>query len=281
MSGADSAQQKICVEQGVPMVLALVSPASEPLRERLLMTLALSCAFQGGRVLVLERGICGAASIERGVLHAVPDEFAALPGELRRGAHGVLYADLSNMAPADMYVALDLVSGTPARFDMVLLNTHGAEPEDLFMASLAQRVVITTSAGDTLLPRVRAQIERLATQHQQRHFTLAIDDQLPQARNFYRQLLCDPALSQVECELLEALPAAVAQGEMVLQDFARTPEALALLNAFRQEALALSPRGGLQLFWRSLMFCNACSLKLCRSLIDSGKALEVCPVQKF
>jgi len=263
------------------MVLALTSPAEKPLCERLLIALAQCCAAQGGRVLVIERGTLKAESAERGTLQAAPDELDGFPGELMRGAQGILYADLKNAQPSDMYLALDVVTGAPARFNLVLLNVQGDAPEDLFMASLAQRVVVVASAGQAALSMISGLIETIAVQHQQRHFTLAIDAALPQARSLYRQLLYDPALSQVACELLEMLPAAVTQKELPLEDFASSAEGVALLNAFRQEALSLSPSGGLQLFWRSVLFCSACSLKLCREVLSSGQRLEVCPAQRF
>ncbi|PLY12476.1 MAG: hypothetical protein C0624_00845 [Desulfuromonas sp.] len=266
--------------QSVPLVLALSSPGNHALRERLMHALAFSCVQQGGRVLLIERGNLG-SSCGRGVLTPAGEELVGFPGTLMRDPVGILYAGLEEATAADIYVALDMVSGVPARFDLVLLNVSGNAPEELFMASLAQRVLILTDATSRSLPLVSGFVESLATRHQQRHFTLAVDADRQQAHNFYRELLNDQALLQVECELLQGVPSALGDDTVSLQAFSQTDEAAAFLDSVQQEPQKLMPRGGLQLFWRSAMFCNVCTLRLCRTLMNAGQVLEVCPVQKF
>lgn len=267
--------------QGVPLVLALTSYESVTLRERLLMALASSCARQGGRVLVIEQGPVAASQCERGALHRVAD-VEGFPGEVVCGNEGIHYATLNRMSQADIYLALDNITGNPPRFDLVLLQVRSDAPQEMFLASLAQRVVVVTTPGEAAQQAVRSRLERLADRHQQRHFTLAVDGSPEQARHFYRHLLeHSVSLTQVECDLLEELPDELRSAEESLADLLDRPELLALFAALWQDFQPLAPRGGLQLFWHYLLFCNDCSLKMCRKLLATGQPVAICPVQKF
>lgn len=281
MSRENLAGQDGFAIQKAPLVLAITSCTGQALQERLLMALAIGCARQGGRVLVIEAGAVGTHHEGRGELTAV-EHIQGFPGEVMRGADDILYAGLESAVQADMFIALDVVTGTPPRFDLVLLNVRSDVAQEMFLASLAQRVVMITSPDADALPVVRSKMEWLADRHQQRHFTLVVDGQPEQARSFYRHLLGDSSeLTQVECELLESLPEGIRGEDATLTKFFETSEHLALLETLWQDFFPLQPRGGLQLFWRCVMFCNDCSLKMCRELLASGKTLEVCPAQRF
>lgn len=267
--------------QNVPLVLALTSYRSASLRERLLMALAYSALQRGGRVLIIEQGTPGGAHRENG---ALTDEVGieGFPGLLARGDDGILYASLESASPADMYVALDIVSGTPPRFDLVLLHLRSDADEEMFLASLAHRVVVVTEPGEKALETVRAQMEQLAGEHRQRRFTLAVDDSPGQARRFYRQLLADTSsLLAVECDLLEGLPEGVTDPSVHMREYVAAADYQALLDSFWQRPSPLVTQGGLKLFWRCVTFCNECRLKVCRDVLANGQALEGCPVQRF
>ena len=101
------------------------------------------------------------------------------------------------------------------------------------------------------------------------------------ARRAYRQLLEEGGgLENIRCDLVDELPEALLAGV----DLAELPLALEecpRLGGLWRDMLPEKPSGGLQLFWRSLMFCRGCSLRLCREFLLAGRQLEACPVQRF
>ena len=123
MSAAMFNRQRIFLRQNLPLVLAVASHEATEARERLLMLLARSCRLQGGRVLVIEQGSDPLAEPSSGGRKVV-EGLEGFPGEIVRGEDEICYARLSGLSPSEMFVALDAVTGTPPRYDLVLLHVR-------------------------------------------------------------------------------------------------------------------------------------------------------------
>jgi len=250
----NTSTQPICQARTVPLVLALTAHGSPAERDGLLVALARGCSQRGGRVLVLERGA---------------------PRLADGGLTGVTSAVLESDAPAEILARLEEVAGTPPRYDLVLLDVRGQTEADLLFASLAQRIVVVAEPGHANLQEMRAQMTRLVAGPRQRHFSLAVAGGASEARSLYRQLLEDaPELSRIDCDLVEipvGLDVDTPAPEMVDD----------LLRLFWDGGFPQHPTGRLQLFWRSVLFCSDCSLRLCREILAAGRALEACPIHRY
>jgi hypothetical protein len=123
---------------------------------------------------------------------------------------------------------------------------------------------------------------KLSTQHQQRHFTLAVTGPAEAAREVYRTVLGHaPELSQVECNLIEELPKELLGQSELLKGLPSDDTIHELLLEMGRGILPEVPVGRLQLFWRSLLLCGDCSLNLCREFLAAGQNLEACPVRRY
>jgi len=277
MSGVELKEYPGLVEMRVPLVLAVASYGADTECERFIASLAHTGAESSGRVLVVEYG---SHKPQQGEL--VRQGFEDLPGNIYRDAYGVFYTSFADLTHPDIYVALESISGAPARFDLLLLRVNGGSEEELFLASLAQRVVVVSGSEETDLQSVAVLMQKLSLQHEQHHFTLVVDDTPEVARSFYRLLFDDyPGLLNVDCDLQDEVSASFLKSKACTGQDVVTGDGRALLDMFGQLSAPIKTDGSLKLFWKSAMFCSECSIKLCRKVLSAEHELEVCPLQKF
>ncbi len=166
----------------------------------------------------------------------------------------------------------------------MLLHVREGSSQELFLASLAQRVVVLSASGAGARCDVAALMQQLSQVYQQHHYTLVVDDDQQAARAFYRRLFEDhPDLLRIECELQVGGPDALFFGERSAGMASRAAGGRVLREVCGRGSSPLQPQGNLKLFWKSILFCSDCSLRLCRKVLSSepGLELEACPLQRF
>jgi len=265
-------------ERGFPLVLAIASQDTDVLRERLVQALASSCCSQGGRALVLEGSGAPGHLYERLATQPALAP-AGFPGSMRVGPEGVVYAQLESLDPGEVYLALQALTSPPPRFNLVLSNIRSRHATELFLASLAQRTIFTTSAGSSSLQEVRSTMRLLSDLYHQDDFALAVAAEPEAARAAYRVVMENLSRSgRQSCELLDTIPR-----ELYTESDVECPaeDLQKVVDGVWRDVLPNGTSGGLQIFWRCLLFCRTCSLRLCQGLQRAGRELEVCPLEGY